>query len=65
MPQKYYSPRIERQLISKLYWESRSQRIPMTQLVNQMVAEGLGRYHAKRTVRVVARAREEQLLLDL
>jgi len=65
MPQMYYSPRIERQLVSKLYWESQSQKIPMTTLANRLIAEGLGRYRAKRTRKVTAPAHLEQLFLDL
>lgn len=65
MPQMYYSPRIERQLVSKLYWESQSQKIPMTKLANRLIAEGLGRYRVNRANRVTATARVEQLFLDL
>jgi hypothetical protein len=65
MPLMYYSPRIERQLVSKLYWESQSQKIPMTKLANRLIAEGLGRYCPKRTNKIAVPVRVEQLFLDL
>ncbi len=42
-----YSPQIRRDLVSKLYLEAKSFEIPMTHLVNQIVAEKLGQYQAK------------------
>ena len=38
---KYYSPRLERDLISPLYHAAKARRIPMTQLVSSLVREGL------------------------
>jgi hypothetical protein len=61
---RYYSPKIARQLVSKLYWEAQSRKIPMTKLVNQIVAEGLGNYGAK-AARRHRKKGIEQLLLDL
>jgi hypothetical protein len=61
---KYYSPKIARQLGSKLYWEAQIKKIPMTKLVNQIVAEGLGNYGVKRARRHRKQG-TEQLLLDL
>jgi hypothetical protein len=40
---KYYSPRLDRTLISPLYRAAKSQRIPMTALASRLVAEGLSR----------------------
>jgi hypothetical protein len=60
---KYYSPKIARQLVSKLYREAQTKKIPMTKLVNQIVAEGLGNYGVKRARR--RKQGTEQLLLDL
>jgi len=37
----YYSPAIERFLVSVLYHEARHRNIPMTQLANEIVKNGL------------------------
>ncbi|PYI87833.1 MAG: hypothetical protein DMF03_12505 [Verrucomicrobia bacterium] len=36
---KYYSPKITRDLVSRLYREAQLQHIPMTKLVDQIVVE--------------------------
>jgi hypothetical protein len=41
MAERYYSPRIARQLITLLYHEARARQIPMTVLVNQLITDGL------------------------
>ena len=38
---RHYSPAIQRFLISVLYHEARSQKIPMTKLTNQILEERL------------------------
>ena len=38
---KYYSPRLERDLISQLYHQARTERVPMTALASRLVREGL------------------------
>jgi len=40
---RYYSPRLERPLISALYRAAKARRIPMTQLASSLVREGLER----------------------
>ena len=40
---KYYSPRLERDLIAPLYLAAKSRRIPMTHLASTLIREGLGR----------------------
>ena len=40
---RYYSPRLERPLISALYHAAKARRIPMTQLASSLVREGLER----------------------
>jgi len=40
---KYYSPRLNRSLISPLYHAAKTQCIPMTALASRLVAEGLSR----------------------
>ena len=37
----YYSPRLERDLISPLYHAAKAQGMPMTALASRVVAEGL------------------------
>jgi len=37
----YYSPRLDRDLISRLYHQARTERIPMTALASRLVREGL------------------------
>jgi hypothetical protein len=46
---KYYSPKIRRDLVSKLYWKAQSLDVPMTQLVDRIVGERLGRYRTTRS----------------
>ena len=38
---KYYSPRLDRDLVTRLYHEAKAQRVPMTVLTNRLVTEGL------------------------
>jgi hypothetical protein len=59
---KYYSPKITRDLVSRLYWEAQLRHIPMTKLVDQIVVEGLGRYRARRSCKNRTSAIEQQLL---
>jgi hypothetical protein len=40
---KYYSPRLQRDLISPLYHAAKSGRVPMTHLASAFVREGLAR----------------------
>lgn len=40
---RYYSPRLERDLISPLYRTAKSRRVPMTKLASAFVREGLAR----------------------
>jgi len=39
--QRYYSPRIERGLISRLYHAAKKERVPMTALASRLIARGL------------------------
>jgi len=39
----YYSPRLDRTLVSRLYHAAKAQGIPMTALASRLVAEGLAR----------------------
>ena len=38
---RYYSPRIDRGLVTRLYHAAKAQRIPMTTLTNQLLVHGL------------------------
>ena len=40
---RYYSPRIERPLVSRLYHQAKALGIPMTALTSRLVDEGLSR----------------------
>ena len=40
---RYYTPRLERPLITALYHAAKAQRIPMTRLASSLVREGLQR----------------------
>jgi hypothetical protein len=40
---KYYSPRLHRDLISPLYHAAKSRRVPMTRLASALVRDGLSR----------------------
>jgi len=42
-PTKYYSPRLDRDLISTLYHTAKVCRVPMTMLASTFVREGLAR----------------------
>ena len=41
---KYYSPRLDRALISRLYHEAKAQHVAMTVLANRLVSDGLSRF---------------------
>lgn len=43
MMERYYSPRLRRDLINLLYHEAKRQRIPMTELASRFVEDGLHR----------------------
>jgi len=38
---RYYSPRLDRDLISRLYHQARTERVPMTALASRLIREGL------------------------
>jgi len=40
---RYYSPRLERPLITALYHAAKARRIPMTRLASSLVRDGLER----------------------
>lgn len=44
---KYYSPRLDRSLISPLYHAAKARGIPMTVLASRLVAEGLERVNQR------------------
>jgi hypothetical protein len=62
---RYYSPRVRRDLVSKLYWQAQSLEIPMTKLINRIVAEGLSRYRVRDLDKTRAEGRDEQLMFNV
>jgi hypothetical protein len=40
---KYYSPRVDRDLVSALYHAAKSHHVPMTRLASMLIREGLVR----------------------
>ena len=40
---RYYSPQLERDLVTSLYHTARSRRVPMTRLASMLVRDGLAR----------------------
>jgi hypothetical protein len=49
MMERYYSPRLRRNLINPLYQEAKRQRIPMTELASRFVEDGLNRLRPDRS----------------
>lgn len=50
---KYYSPSLDRALVTLLYHEAKAQRIPMTVLTNRLVESGLSRLYEAGTERCI------------
>jgi hypothetical protein len=61
---RYYSPKIRRDLVAKLYWKAQSLHVPMTKLVDCLVAEGLVEYRTGRSKKNQGKAKAEQLKFD-
>jgi hypothetical protein len=40
---KWYSPRLRRDLVRRLYFRAREKRIPMTRLADQLIEQALSR----------------------
>jgi len=58
---RYYSPRLNRSLISPLYHAAKTRGVPMTALASRLVAEGLSRMNKSGDQCIVA---EEPSALD-
>jgi len=41
MPQKHYSPKIRRDLVTKLYFRAKAEKMPMTKLTDRLLEEAL------------------------
>ena len=39
---KGYSPQLSREIVSRLYYKAKDERIPMTVLVNRLIEQALG-----------------------
>jgi len=61
---KYYSLRIRRDLVSKLYLQARSLNIPMKQLSDRIVADSLGQHRAKYLGNDQVGAHQEELTFE-
>ena len=63
MALRYYTPRLDRDLVSSLYHAAKRRRVPMTRFASALVREGLARLaeHDDETVAVV---REEPSARD-
>jgi hypothetical protein len=40
---KWYSPQLRRDLVTRLYFRARAERIPMTRLADRLIEEALSR----------------------
>jgi hypothetical protein len=49
MRNRYYTPQLDRDLVTLLYHTARSRRVPMTRLASALVREGLTRMEASST----------------
>jgi hypothetical protein len=38
---KWYSPQLSREIVSRLYFKAKAERIPMTVLVNRLIKQAL------------------------
>ena len=56
---RYYSPRIERELVSQLYWAAKKERVPMTVLASRLIANGLNGHKANPAEAMTAQERPE------
>jgi len=43
----WYSPQLRRDLVSKLYYRAKAERIPMTRLANRLLTQALERQESK------------------
>ena len=59
----YYSPRLDRDLISPLYHTAKRRRVPMTKLASALLREGLARLSGRDEIES-AILREEPPALD-
>ncbi len=39
---KWYSPQLSREIVSRLYFKAKAERVPMTVLANRIIEEALG-----------------------
>lgn len=60
MAVKYYTPRIRRDLITKLYHEARRRGIPMTRLTDELLSVALSSDHAKLGTATFARTKSSR-----
>ena len=39
---RWYTPRLSRKIVSRLYFKAKAERIPMTKLANKIIEQALG-----------------------
>jgi hypothetical protein len=61
---QYYSPRLDRDLISPLYHTAKARRVPMTRLASALVRAGLARLSVGDEAQSPILLREEPPALD-
>jgi hypothetical protein len=49
---KWYSPQLSREIVSRLYFKAKAERIPMTVLANRIVERALGPDESNQTATV-------------
>ena len=60
---RHYSPVIRRDLVTKLYFRAKAERIPMTHLVNRLIDEAMTNVVSFETCRVAESAPPEPPLV--
>lgn len=58
----HYSPLIRRDLVTKLYFRAKAERIPMTKLVNRLIDEAMTNVISFESCRVAESPPEPQLV---
>ena len=48
---KWYSPQLSREIVSRLYFKAKAERIPMTRLASRLIEEGLDSTESNQTAR--------------
>jgi hypothetical protein len=57
---KWYTPQLSREIVSRLYFKAKSERVPMTVLANRIMAASLGKKEAITTPTAVENQQNQQ-----